>query len=41
MERAEKSRKGTGGRKSITDAIYEVGNIEYCNLVVQNDEISS
>lgn len=41
MERAEKSRKGTGVRKSITDAIYEVGNIEYCNLVVQNDEISS
>ena len=25
--------------KSITDAIYEVGNIEYCNIVMQNDEI--
>lgn len=28
-------------RKTITDAIYEIGNIEYCNLVMQNDEISS
>lgn len=26
---------------SITDAIYEVGNIEYFNIVMQNDEISS
>lgn len=29
------------GEKSITDAIYDIGNIEYCNLVMQNDEISS
>lgn len=27
--------------KSITDAIYEIGNIEYFNIVMQNDEISS
>lgn len=27
-------------KKSITDALYEIGNIEYCNIVVQNDEIS-
>lgn len=27
--------------KSITDAVYEVGNIEYFNLVVQSDEIGS
>ena len=40
-ERAEKSRKHGGGRRSITSAIYEIGGIEYCNLVMQNDEISS
>ena len=28
-------------KKSITDALYEIGNIEYCNIVAQNDEISS
>lgn len=33
--------KGKGRAKSITDAIYEIGSIEYCNLVMQNDEISS
>ena len=27
--------------KAITDAIYEIGNIEYVNLVAQNDEVSS
>ncbi len=27
--------------KSITDAVYEIGNIEYFNIVAQNDEISS
>ena len=27
--------------KSITDAVYEIGNIEYFNIVMQNDEISS
>ena len=26
--------------KSITDAVYEIGGIEYFNLVMQNDEIS-
>ena len=26
--------------KSITDAIYEIGGIEYFNIVMQNDEIS-
>lgn len=41
MDRAAKSRKGPGQHKSITDAIYEIGDIEYCNIVMQNDEISS
>lgn len=27
--------------KKITDAVYEIGNVEYVNLVAQNDEISS
>lgn len=27
--------------KSITDAIYEMGNVEYFNIVAQNDEIGS
>lgn len=27
--------------KSITSEIYEIGNIEYCNIVMQNDEIGS
>ncbi len=27
--------------KSITSAVYEIGNIEYCNIVMQNDEIGS
>lgn len=39
-ERAEKASK-SGARKSITDALYEIGSIEYCNIVTQNDEISS
>ena len=39
-ERAEKASKG-GARKSITDALYEIGSIEYCNIVTQNEEISS
>lgn len=30
-----------GGEKSITDAIYAIGNIDYFNIVMQNDEISS
>ena len=33
---------GSKGReRSITDALYELGGIEYCNIVAQNDEISS
>lgn len=39
MEKAQKH-KGGYPTKSITDAIYEIGNIEYCNIVTQNDEIS-
>lgn len=39
-DRAAKASKG-GARKSITDALYEIGSIEYCNIVTQNDEISS
>lgn len=27
--------------KSITSAVYELGNVEYCNIVMQNDEIGS
>ena len=35
LEKSEKQ------EKSITDAVYEVGNVEYFNIVMQNDEISS
>ncbi len=42
MDRAAKvSGKPGEKRKSITDALYEIGGIEYCNIVAQNDEISS
>ena len=41
MQRADSRRKGSGPSKRITDAIYELGSIEYCNLVMQNDEVSS
>lgn len=41
LERSEKAQNGTPHRKSITDAVYELGNIEYFNMVMQNDEISS
>ena len=41
LERAEKSKNGIARSQSITDAIYEIGNIEYFNIVMQNDEISS
>lgn len=41
MNRAERSRQGVNARKRITDALYELGSIEYCNVVMQNDEISS
>ena len=29
-----------GAEKSITDAVYEIGSIEYFNIVMQSDEIS-
>lgn len=32
--------KGNRG-KPITDALYEIGSVEYVNIVAQNDEISS
>lgn len=41
LEHAEKSKNGIARSQSITDAIYEIGNIEYFNIVMQNDEISS
>ncbi len=41
MEQTAKARKNGAQAKSITDALYEIGNIEYCNIVMQNDEISS
>jgi len=41
LENAEKPRKGEAKRHSITAAVYDIGQIEYCNLVMQNDEISS
>ena len=41
MNRAERSTQGVNARKRITDALYELGSIEYCNIVMQNDEISS
>ena len=41
MQRADNRRKGPDPSKRITDAIYELGSIEYCNLVMQNDEVSS
>ncbi len=41
LDHAEKNQRGNNIGKSITDAVYELGNIEYCNLVMQNDEISS
>ena len=33
-------RKAELGKHSICDKIYEIGDIEYVNLVMQNDEIS-
>lgn len=41
LERAEKAAVKAGRPSSITKAVYEVGEIDYCNLVAQNDEISS
>ena len=33
-------RRAEVGKHSICDKIYELGNIEYVNVVMQNDEIS-
>ena len=33
--------KKRGGENSITDEIYSIGNIDYFNIVAQNDDISS
>lgn len=41
LEKAERAHIGTEGRQSLTDAVYAIGNVEYCNIVMQNDEISS
>ena len=35
LRKAEKNNSG------ICDALYALGNIEYANIVMQNDEISS
>ena len=35
LETAEKS-----GAKSITDLVYEIGSVEYFNIVMQSDDIS-
>ena len=40
LDNSEKYQKASGKNKTITDAIYEIGNIEYCNFVMQKDEIS-
>ncbi len=40
LERSKKIAKANGNNVSITDALYETGDIEYCNMVMQNDEIS-
>ena len=34
-------RKAEKGEINITDSIYKLENIEYVNLVMQNDEISN
>lgn len=41
MEKAQKTAVAKGNKSSITEALYGIGDIEYCNLVMQNDEISS
>lgn len=41
MEKSQKSRYSGEKQKSLTDAVYEVGHIDYFNIVMQNDEISS
>ena len=34
-------RKAENENTSITDSIYELGNVEYVNIVMQNDEVSN
>lgn len=41
LDQSEKAHRGASNHKTITDAVYELGNIEYFNIVMQNDEISS
>lgn len=41
LERSEQNAARSGRYNGITNAVYEIGDIEYCNLVAQNDEISS
>lgn len=33
-------RRAEVGKHSVCDKIYELGNVEYVNIVMQNDEIS-
>lgn len=33
--------KSVKNERNITDVIYDIGSIEYCNMVTQNDEIGS
>ena len=40
LSRRVMEKHGNSGQ-SITDAVYSVGNIDYFNIVAQNDEISS
>lgn len=41
MQRAEQARRAQGRGKGIVEALYQIEGVEYCNLVAQNDEISS
>ncbi len=41
MEKAQKAKHSGNKQKSLTDAVYEVGHVDYLNIVMQNDEISS
>ena len=35
------NRAAQENKKSITDSVYEIGGVEYFNIVTQNDEIGS
>ena len=41
MDKLSRGKAENNNAKSITDAVYGLGNIEYFNIVMQNDEISS